>query len=250
MTKDSIKFNSIEDLDRLLDSLPTKEKKVSAIMDYFLENVEYDYATLELASLDYKIVDYIDTHFSCDNPLDIIRATHYLKHDASLSDEAVDRLLQFYGKKQLVPATPERKMFGKIYPATFKHYVTNNLLMSLNQVPSPVTYENGLIKKGVCAHFSEFIKSVCNNHGIECSILGGSTPVAHAWNRVSSLHYDITYAMFVRDHYNDWDKKTTSSHWLGVSDKALLTTHPTRTISSEDSRPIVPPITHMSFDKD
>jgi hypothetical protein len=155
-------------------------------------------------------------------------------HTHGLSKEAVDRLLRNYGKEVIVPARPERVIMGKVQKAVPEHTIHCGLLGAYNQTYTPPKYKDGLIVKGVCADYSIFIHDTLKKLGIDSHIAEGYTPVCHVWNKVGDLNYDITYAIFMRDHYDSWDTRATHCDFLGASDDTLQRVHPVRVTSTID----------------
>lgn len=217
-----------QDLINKINSFSTKEEKIKCLMPWFLTFVEYDYTTLEAAKIDAKDIYHIDETFNAESEEDRSQATEYMKTKLGYSSELIGRIIENYGKLFVIEAKPERIMFGRVYPAEPERVDTANFSNAVTRMEHPVLMSNGLIVKGVCADFSMFIKKVCDECGIDCAIVHGATTVGHVWNMIEGKHYDITYAMFVRDRFNDWHKKSTVSDWLNKYFEELLVLQPNR----------------------
>ena len=224
---------SYEDLIKYLKSLPTKQEQIDFLMDWFVKNVEYDYVILEkakaLGHLDEELSE-IDRKFDCKDEKQRKLAIGYAKEKYGFSDEFIDRTLAHYGKTRIIAAQSERKAFGKVWPAQPERTIIDGFRSSVALQELPTIFDNGLIKKGVCADYTKFIAKVCADLGIKCECVEGMTSVGHQWTILENKHYDPTYAIFVRDKYADWDKKTKIMDWFNVEATDLIKIQPYRKI--------------------
>lgn len=229
-----LKFDSLNNLIAHLQSLESDTLKVHTLMQYFLDNVAYDYTTLELANLNIDAIISLDDKYDASIASDRAKVVSILMHTHGLSKEAVDRILKNYGKEVVVSATPERVIMGKVQKAVPEHTIHCGLLGAYNQTYTPVKFKDGIITKGVCVDYAMFINQVCKKLGLDSHIVEGATPVSHVWNKIGNKNYDITYAMFIRDHYNLWHENAGYCDFLGVTDEKLQKIHPNRVTYSID----------------
>lgn len=199
-----------------------------------LGNLEYDYPTLEIGKFDNRLVDFIDQNFDPSKEEDRLKAIQLVK-EKGYSDEFISRICEHYGEEFIVPARPGGSAMGHYREAVPEHTGFRTFCAARSMAKPYVAYENSIITKGVCADFSEFIKNICGDLQIPCKTINGATPVAHVWNMIDLgdgfKHYDITYALYARDRYNNWDK-TPPNTWFGISNETLLHLHTTRKIDT------------------
>ena len=200
---------SYEELINELKKINNKEQQIEYLFDYLLKNLEYDYLYLELCKL-----------IKCDKDNNVCFSDLY-------EEDLLEETLLNFSKYVDIPEHVKSYFRNKEYENCPPGQRTN----------SPI-YENDIIKKGVCLHFSKFIKKVCDDLGIDCYVQMGRTPFAHAWNKIQLenqwLNYDVTYAIYSRDKYNDWNEKSNPQDWFAVSDEELTKLHPEREIDNMD----------------
>ena len=223
-----------EELLNNLKQLPSKKQQIDRLFDYLLNNVQYDYPTLEICNFDNTLVYFIDENYNPSSYEDRLKAIQ-LVEEKGYSKEFISRVLEHYGEKFIVPARPERFSMGKLNKAVPEHTSYRTFASAKNMAKSLDVYENGIIKKGVCADFSKFIKKVCDDLNIECYIIQGTTPISHVWNLIDVgdgfKHYDLTYAIYSRDKFKNWGSVDTND-WFGITTEKLLEMHPTRKVES------------------
>lgn len=227
-----MKFKSYEKFISYLKGLSSDRERMQAIMDYLLENASYNYTVLEWCKIEkndelLNKIYAIDQTYDVNNPVERAQALIYAKNELGLSQNLIDFISKNYGKRYLIPAKAESFAFGKVIPAEPKKTGTYNFTQAMQLMSSlAAIYENGLITKGVCKDFEEFISNVCAELGIKSKRIKGKTNVGHQWNETEvdgqKLVYDITYAMFAKDHFANWGEKTTPSDWLGVPYSNIL----------------------------
>lgn len=199
-----------------------------------LQNVQYDYPTLEICKFDNSLLDYIDENFNPEILEDRRKAIQLVKSEG-YSDEFILRILENYGDSFIVPARPEMVIMGKLNKAIPEHISCRTFASAKNMAKPLVEYEDGIIIKGVCTDFSEFTKKICDELNIPCDTVTGTTPISHVWNLINTgdgfKHYDLTYAIYARDEFDGWGK-IDPNNFLGVTTEKLLEMHPNRTIDS------------------
>lgn len=217
-----------------LKSLSSKQQQIDYLFSYLLNTVKYDYPTLEICKFDNNLLDFIDETYNPANIEDRQKAIK-LVQSKGYSDEFISRILEHYGESFIVPAKPERVVMGKLNKAIPEHTSFRTFAGAKNMAKPIVEYDNGIITKGVCANFAEFIKCVCDELNIQCDTIHGTTPISHVWNLINVgdgfKHYDLTFAIYSRDKFNNWNKLN-PENWFGVTLEKLLEIHPTRNIDT------------------
>ena len=182
-----------------LKGLDNNEAQINFLFSYLLQNCEYDYLYLEIEKL--KKLD-VNTFADLYDEDLFEQALQKLKKETAISNE-----LEHYFKTHQW----ERRSYGEL----------------------DLQFKDGIITKGVCKDYTNFILKVLTEIGIECKICAGKTPLNHIWLIITTynntLHYDITYAMYARDKKS---KNSTPKDWLGISTKRLLELQPNRIITT------------------
>ena len=229
-----------------LKELGNAEKQIEAIGQYFLNCVEYDYVKLELINLGrmFTEVEAIDELFDCKNPQQRKNAIKYLRAEFNVSDEAAKRIEKEYGVEYTVLPTPEKKFDGITVKASSAYETMIPLAGAIGASVENIqaTIKEGMLTKGVCGDYQRFVSKICEELGIPCIKVHGTTTVGHAWNKIKifdeAKHYDFTYAIFVRDdyHYEGQSENIVFTDWLGMTDEKLFSLQPIRKIdyTSED----------------
>ncbi|MBO5910278.1 MAG: hypothetical protein J6Q15_02085 [Clostridia bacterium] len=201
-----------------------QQEQLNIIIQYFLENVEFDYVMVEhtnkLASP--RLAQYIDKIFPNINDKFREKALAYLRNCTNISDTYWERIKKQY----LTPTIDENE---------------DEEYMSLTETLSSITPDyrakDGLLQKGVDAHIVQFAKKLCDDVGIKCIIVEGfsSENFEHAWLDIcidnKELFYDIAYCLYIRDNFCGVGARYTINDWIGISPKKLYKNQPTRTIS-------------------
>ena len=229
-----MKITTYEELINEIKSKSSDEAKINFLMNWMLKNVEYDYVYLEKAKgFTNGHFTEIDNKFDCSDEVERQKAIEYAKKHFGYSDKFIAMVLENYGQQEIVPAKPERVAFGKVWPAEPERVIYKNFANSVLGYDGKV-FTNGLITKGVCTDFAKFIFKVLSEVNVNCEIIEGKTSVGHVWNIINGGHYDITYAMFVRDCYNDWHEKSKIEDWFNITEEKLLKLQPNRTIDKSN----------------
>ena len=229
----------IKSYKELVNSLinKTDKEKIIGIEQFFLNNIEYYYP--KILWNDYK-------------------KSIYKKEDFCSVKQARDEIFQ--EKKEEINnyfgiENPKiiklREEFLKIFLKNCKSEYGNkpfinsniswNMMLNVNKVYKVdgfYTEKNGLFKKGTNIHFAKFVKKICDDLGLRCQIVNGFTLKEHCWNLIEfegkKYHFDLTYALFVRDHFKTWGKKNlVPEDFLMVDEETLQNLSP-RTIDSQE----------------
>ncbi|MBO5910566.1 MAG: hypothetical protein J6Q15_03565 [Clostridia bacterium] len=229
-----------------LKSLKTQQEQINFIMKYFVDKVEFDYLVIEAIKIPYSLIDEIDNKFDSSNKDEVNQALQYAKFKG-LSYGLIKRLSQIYGNPFTIPARPAYNGTLGFIPAQPERISHRTFGATINMSKPQPTYKNGLIIKGVCADFVEFIKKVCDDIGVKYNTISGQSTVSHAWIKIDGLYYDPTYAIYVRDKFMDWDKKSTIDDWFGMTNAQLFHLHPIRVIDEIDGVHLSEQITSANF---
>lgn len=219
-----------------LKQLENPKQQIEALFTYLLNLVEYDYPTLEICNFDFKLSSYIDENFNPQIESDRLAAINLIK-EHNYSEGFINRILEHYGEEVFVPAKPESFSFGRIQKAVPEYYFYRNFENARNLARPQKEYHDGILTKGVCANFSEFIKQVCDDLSIPCKEIEGTTSprVSHVWNLIDTgngfKHLDLTYAIFSRDNFKNWGNVNPFS-WFNLSTEELLNLQPERKIDN------------------
>lgn len=97
---------------------------------------------------------------------------------------------------------------------------------------------NGLVLQGVYTNLSQFIKKICDDVNIKCEEINGKTPYKHTWNIIElngkKYHFDMVYALYVKDHFKDWGTKNLKPEDFLMIDEETLQILSPRTIDSQE----------------
>lgn len=264
-----LKPSNYEEFIEILKRIPSQKQQLEYLFEYFKREVKYNYDVLAQAKtikiyelpdgtitkygsdalVLHRITGKLDKAFNCVNLKEREKAVRELKSGMEsiglpLSDEFIGKILEKYGQEYIIPAQPERPANGIFLAihAQPERKEFRTLQQSAYLIDFPAEYENGLITKGVCADYAPFINRVCKEIDIFSVRIDGNTPTDHVWNLIESdgekKHFDITYALFVRDKYSDWDKKAKFDDFLGLSFDRLKELNPLRNIETIDGKPL------------
>ncbi|MBP3619902.1 MAG: hypothetical protein J6J24_04505 [Clostridia bacterium] len=182
-----------------IKTISRKQEQVGFLFKFLLETGEYDYLCLEIEKLK--------------------------KLDVNTFADLYDEDLQEQAFKLLEKKTSISK--------ELKEYFATKQWEKRSRGEQDTQFKDGILVKGVCNDYSNFIKRVLTEIGIDCERCAGKTPLNHAWNIISiennPLHYDITYAMYARDKKID---KSNPTDWFGITTEQLQRLQPERTILS------------------
>lgn len=97
----------------------------------------------------------------------------------------------------------------------------------------PCEGHNGLLTKGVCKHYAEFLHKAFDDVGIDNALVGGISECNHAWNVVrvnGEIKYiDTTREVFIRDGYGNIPKQE-KGKWILCNAQDMFKMQPGRRI--------------------
>ena len=185
-----------------LKCIKNKKEQIEWLFQQLLTNCQYDYLYLEIEKIK-RIA---------------------IQADINLNDLEVEET-----REETLKTLAEKTALSE----DFVKYVRNREWETRSQGEKDLQFEQGILVKGVCNDYTNFINKVLTEVGIESKRCVGKTPLNHAWNIISiennPLHYDITYAMYARDKKID---KSNPTDWLGITTEQLQRLQPERTILS------------------
>lgn len=218
-----MEFSNYEQLITYLKALPTQQEQLQGIVQYFLNNVEFDYVMIEHLNqiVTPKFANYVDKLFPNINDKLRDKAINIMRNSSNISNQYWDRIKTLYLKEIHDKNGNARHL---------------TMLEALNSISVDYIEENGLLKKGVANHIITFAKKLCDEIGINALIVNGisSGKMQHYWLDIclenNELFYDIAFALYVRDNFCGMGKRYKIEEWLGITPKQLYKNQPTRTI--------------------
>ena len=213
-------FNTYDELVGYINTFSTQKEKLDIIIQYFIDNVKFDYVMLEHINriVTTRFTDYIDRQFPGNSDKSRFKALSLLKNSTNISNDYWDRIKILY--------MPDNKNSRE----------TSSLTNSLNKIMPDVKYNNNLLTKGIAVNITKFAKQICDDVGINCLIVNGisSGKTEHYWLDImiddTELFYDIAYTLYIRDNFCNMGKRYKIDNWLGITPKQLYKNQPTRTI--------------------
>ena len=154
---------------------------------------------------------------------------------------------------------PNVSMVLSCYLAKIKLLPNFQLKKGVEYFPQ-IIGEDGLLKRGVCEDFSNYLSELLPKVGIEAYRIDGTSELLHSWivAKVNGVYksVDLTRAIFIRDRFRGIPENQTASMWLLCDFEDALAMQPTRTITGIDldengkSIPIPSVINKDNFNRD
>ena len=165
--------------------------------------------------------------------------------NSKIVQENVERAIKNVRKKMRAGSIVDKYFVGKDIKSIFVDY-----LLKPNELMPPVI-ENGLLKRGVCQHYANYLSEILPKVGIDAIRVDGTSEMGHAWvaaivdGRLKSI--DLTRAIFIRDHFIGIPSEQKSSDWLISSFEDAFKMQHTRTVTGvgidESGKEILLPFT-------
>lgn len=124
---------------------------------------------------------------------------------------------------------------------TGKYFVKNSIKKLILQYlvePNkhfPPLIENGLIKRGVCQHYADYLSDLLPKIGIMAKRIDGTSELGHAWIAAiidgECKSIDLTRAIFIRDGFKGIPLDQKSEDWLIADFEDTFKMQNTRTIT-------------------
>ena len=154
-----------------------------------------------------------------------------LKHldNGELVQENVERVIANIRKSMVAGRIVDKYFVGKDIKGILIDY-----LLEPNKYMPPVI-ENGLLKRGVCQHYANYLADLLQKIGINAKRVDGTSEMGHAWvaaivdGKLKSI--DLTRAIFIRDHFVGIPADQKSSDWLISTFEDGFKMQSTRTIT-------------------
>lgn len=231
------KYNEFVDF---LNSLNTVEEKFYYVYQYFRDFVSYDYDNLQLVKIvrsDDKKIAYIQ---------DFANKTSRIPFNKRRILEMLDNLL--YQQDGTI-------LSDGVIDIIFKNYELEDesaLSFDLNNSK----FYNGLLQKGICSDYAQWINKLCGDIGLTSYIVYGYSSTAHAWNVIYDsdnkkwVNFDMTMVEFCNNNfagnfYKDAEK------WAFASTEEMFLMQPKRKIVSlSNGKIFLPPLdygNHSSY---
>ena len=173
--------------------------------------------------------------------------------DESVVTENANNLAEKIGN-DLINKKLDVKLYDTHCPLNFdtSGLLTEYLLNSSGNFPMEV--ENGLLKKGVCAHYTEYLLPILKELGIEAYRLGGTSMYAHAWILVNTdegyKSVDLTRAINKRDGVLGIPPEQTCQDWLFSDLGKTFKMQSSRTITEIDGQKLERAITPENYNEE
>lgn len=125
-------------------------------------------------------------------------------------------------------------------------FISNDISEALSQFIAdsqgkrffPSVIENGLLRRGVCEHYADYLVWILSKAGIEAHRIDGTSELAHAWVAVNIdgvyKSVDLTRAIFIRDGFKGIPREQTADMWLLCNFEDVFAMQSTRTIKGHD----------------
>ena len=116
----------------------------------------------------------------------------------------------------------------------------------------PCEGHNGLLTKGVCKHYAEFLHKAFDDVGVDNALVGGISECNHAWNVVrinGEIKYiDTTREVFIRDGYGNIPNQE-KGKWILCSAQDMFKMQPGRRIYEIGETKLEEEITSENFEQ-
>ena len=160
-----------------------------------------------------------------------ILSDELLKHlnNQELVQESVERIIVDIRKRMVAGRIVGNYFVGKDIKSILVDY-----LLEPNKYMPPVI-ENGLLKRGVCQHYANYLAELLPKIGISAKRVDGTSEMGHAWvaaivdGKLKSI--DLTRAIFIRDNFAGIPKEQKSSDWLISTFEDSFKMQSTRTLT-------------------
>lgn len=137
-----------------------------------------------------------------------------LKHldNQELASQEMVRLV-----KQIDAQMKVGRIIGNNYISSDIKKVLLTFLVNRNKYFPPLI-EDGIIKRGVCQHFADYLEGLLPKIGINAVRIDGISEMGHAWiaaivdGELKSI--DLTRALFIKDGFRGIPQEQKSSDWL------------------------------------
>lgn len=240
-------FENYEELINYAKTYESDIDKLKLLQDYFLKNVEYNY----LADIAPALNDQND-------PYNIINC-EYGKQTIFTSEEEkekiIDEVEKRLGNNFHLSKNDRKKLLlslGNVVEPVEKTIIRptgQKLHISIpgcdgslfdcihKEVNSDLeVIENGLIKCGVCRHFSKFVKKFCDDLKIKCYIADSSD--YHEFNIIEidgeKRVFDFTRMIGIRDDFHNFDGQEIDD-WFNMTFQKMFEYKPNRKIVAIDN---------------
>lgn len=252
-----------------LKTLESTEEVVSAVYNYFKNNVNYDYDLLQWHKIycahsynfekitkllehynsiySYNEIDFeskikgIDLEKEKEKAIQALNEAFIELENRPLSNKVKEKLFDKWGTIEHVEPKPKNpnSRIVKVNALEDKPYdkllfFGELLLKPVNVFPSQ--YNNGLLKKGVCADYAEWMLKICNDLNILCYQVDGKGTANHSWNMIyikeqnKWIHFDMTCVRFYLDNFTrDFGEP---DKWVFASTEDIFKMQPKREIHS------------------
>ena len=300
----------IEEAKKIVDH----DERLSFVMNYFLNTVQYDYAYLLIKGYLQETIERVSA-FSSDtdliaNPFRKGKFTTIVDNEEKALDDSIcittriaqgksemlekideltynsngdveyffkqlkdllsDELLKHLDNPKIVNENVERiieklrndmvngQIIGEYILCKDVKSIIIDYLLEPNKNMPPVI-EDGLLKRGVCQHYANYLAELLPKIGIIAKRVDGTSEFGHSWiaaivnGELKAI--DLTRAIFIRDNFVGIPKEQKSSDWLISTFEDEFMMQSTRTITGvgideeENELPLPYTMNGNNFDK-
>lgn len=112
--------------------------------------------------------------------------------------------------------------------------------LSQNNFSTSIVNSNGILERGVCKDYTEYLVKLFNEIGIEAHSIVGISELEHEWIcvKVNGIYksVDLTRAIFIRDGFKNIPNDQKAEDWLLCDFKEIFKMQKTRIITEIDGR--------------
>lgn len=235
--------NKYDSFIKTLRSMDDTVDILFAIFNYFKVNVSYNYDELQVVKFqraeDDRLLAIRDLSFQnrTNNSSEFKEKLMQLLDEAfmniegrPLSNKNKKEWFKNYGMVIYHEAKPSRGNSG--FKISGNNAYDSVIHLEVNNYP-PV-YEDDLLKEGVCADYSLFVKRICDEIDIPCLIVRGKGTTGHAWNlifikeRNMWVNFDMTMVRFYLDNWSQVYGEP--EKWICATNEEMFKMQPSRLI--------------------
>lgn len=227
---------------KMLSSLTSTEQILITLFNYFKNNVSYNYDELQVVKYQRYENEYLRQISNLITKKKNEKSDEFKEYLIKLLDDA---FLKIEGR----PLSEKNKLEWFKNYGTVIHHEAQPAKNGIIKIPArdaydeivhiesnnyPPIYCNGLLKDGVCAEYSKWVKQICDSLNIPCLKVRGKGTTGHAWNLIYVqeknmwVNFDMT---MVRFYIDGWSKEYGEPEkWIFATNDEMFKLQPQRII--------------------
>lgn len=224
-------------------SMNSTEEILYAIFNYFKINVSYNYDELQ-------VVKYQRSENESLLAIKDLISQNRANNSIEFKERIIQLLDEAFIKIEGRPLSPRNKQeWFKNYGTIIHHDAEPAINTGMFKISAkdaydevihievnnyPPIYEDGLLKDGVCADYSLFIKRICDEIGIPCLRVRGRGTTGHAWNLIYIkekniwVNFDMTMVRFYLDNWSQ--EYGEPEKWISATNEEMFSMQPSRLV--------------------